>query len=148
IHHGRGGYFFSVLVVTTVVCGWTIRQTIVGNVEAGLIFYLSALFWVAGLLYWRYYRRPSTGVLTTTASFVAWGAVFPVSQVLAAFHVGPPQASVIWDLPKYFVAFGMILTLLENQTERANDVAKKYHILFERNLAAVYVSTLAGDLID
>ena len=42
--------------------------------------------------------------------------VWPVAELLALLHVHVP-ADVIWDLPKYFVAFGMIVTLFENQTE-------------------------------
>ena len=61
---------------------------------------------------------------------------------------GPPPNSVLWDLPKYFVAFGMILTLLENQTEIARRVARQYRDLFEGNLAAVRLCSLDGKLLD
>jgi signal transduction histidine kinase/CheY-like chemotaxis protein len=41
--------------------------------------------------------------------------VWPVAELLGLLSVHVP-ADVIWDLPKYFVAFGMIVTLFENQT--------------------------------
>jgi PAS domain S-box-containing protein len=42
----------------------------------------------------------------------------------------------------------MILTLFENQTEVASNAARQYRVLFENNLAAVYVSTLEGRLLN
>jgi two-component system sensor histidine kinase/response regulator len=48
---------------------------------------------------------------------VAWGLVFPVAEFLASRHIDIPGDHVLWDLPKYFVAVGMILTLFENQAE-------------------------------
>ncbi len=55
---------------------------------------------------------------------------------------------MIWDLPKYFVAIGMILTLFENQAELAATIAHQYRSLFDEDLAAVYVSTFDGQLLD
>jgi signal transduction histidine kinase/CheY-like chemotaxis protein len=66
--------------------------------------------------YWRHYRRYSPGVVLTAGSFLLWGLVWPVAETLGLLHIQIP-ADVIWDLPKYFVAFGMIVTLFENQTE-------------------------------
>ena len=43
--------------------------------------------------------------------------MFPIAEFLAAIHVNIPGDHVVWDLPKYFVAFGMIVTLFENQAE-------------------------------
>ena len=148
LHHGRGLYFFSVFVPVAMYSGWAIRESATGNPMAGLNFYLSIFFLVAGLLYWRKHRRFSPGVMTTSVAFVLWGLIFPASQILSARHIGPPFDSIFWDMPKYFVAFGMILTLYENQTERANIVAGEYQVLFEGNLAGVYVATLQGQLID
>src|SRR5262249_49663444 len=84
----------------------------------------------------------------TSASFIVWGSVFPLVPWLAASHIGPAPRSLFWDLPKFFVAFGMIFTLFENQTEAANTAASQYQVLFEDNLAAVYVSTFDGKLLN
>ena len=68
------------------------------------------------IAYWLYYRRFTPGVVLTAASFLLWGMVWPVAEFLRSLHVQVP-ADVIWDMPKYFVAFGMMVTLFENQTE-------------------------------
>jgi signal transduction histidine kinase/CheY-like chemotaxis protein len=69
-----------------------------------------------GVAYWRHYRRYSPGVVLTAGSFLLWGMVWPVAELAGLLHIQIP-ADVIWDLPKYFVAFGMIVNLFENQTE-------------------------------
>jgi signal transduction histidine kinase/DNA-binding response OmpR family regulator len=66
--------------------------------------------------YWRYYRRYTPGVVLTAGSFFLWGMVWPVAETAGLLKIQIPP-DVIWDLPKYFVAFGMIVTLFENQTE-------------------------------
>ena len=40
-----------------------------------------------------------------------------MAEICGALHIDIPGDHVVWDLPKYFVAFGMIMTLFENQTE-------------------------------
>jgi len=87
------------------------------HVEFGMDFLLFEGFAVTGWRYWRYFRRLTPGVLLTSLSFLAWGLVFPVAEICGALHVNIPGDHVVWDLPKYFVAFGMIMTLFENQTE-------------------------------
>jgi PAS domain S-box-containing protein len=127
---------------------WAILQVTRGHVEHGLDFYLFGFFYVTGLVYFRHFRRLSPGVLFTSASFILWGAVFPVSTFVAAHGSDIGTASFVWNLPKFFVAFGMILTLFENQAEVASTVARQYQVLFENNLAAVYVSTPEGKLMN
>jgi two-component system, cell cycle sensor histidine kinase and response regulator CckA len=138
-------YFLCLLLP---YAGWAMQKAFRGNLIHGLNFYLFGFFYVTGLVYFRRFRRFTPGVLLTSASFMLWGCVFPLSEILAAHGSGPSQGSVFWDLPKFFVAFGMIMTLFENQTEVASTVAQQYQILFENNLAAVYVSTLEGKLMN
>ena len=128
--------------------GWTIQQALHGHFRHGLNFYLFGFFYVTGLVYYRHFRRFTPGVILTSASFMLWGCVFPLSAIVSAHGAGPAPGSFFWDLPKFFVAFGMILTLFENQTEVASTVAGQYQVLFENNLAAVYVSTPEGKLLN
>ena len=69
---------------------------------------------LTGWAYWRHYRRLLPGC-PHLGLFLPWGMVWPVAEFLGLLHIRFP-ADVIWDLPKYFVAFGMIVTLFENQT--------------------------------
>ncbi len=114
----------------------------------GVDFFLFEVFAVTGCLYWLQYRRFTPGIVVTSVAFMAWGLVFPIGEVVAALHVVIPNDSVLWDIPKYVVAFGMILTLFENQAEIAGRAARQYRDLFEGSLAGVYLSTLQGELLD
>ena len=114
----------------------------------GADFFLFELFAITGCLYWLRYPRFTPGIMVTSLAFMAWGLVFPIGEVVAAFHVAIPNDSVLWDIPKYVVAFGMILTLFENQAEIAGRAARQYLDLFEGSLAGVYLSTIDGDLLD
>lgn len=139
--------FYFLLAIPGFYAVWSAIKAI-KDPTFGLLYYLTTIFIVAGFLYIRYYKRLTPGVITTSVSFVLWGLVFPVGMVLHSYNVGPPMNSVFWDLPKYLVAFGMILTLFENETEAATSAARQYRSLFEGNLAAVYLSTIDGKLLD
>jgi len=114
----------------------------------GADFFLFELFAITGFLYWLRYPRFTPGIVVTSLAFIAWGLVFPIGEVVAALHVAIPNDSVLWDIPKYVVAVGMILTLFENQAEIASRAARQYLDLFEGSLAGVYLSTIEGDLLD
>jgi PAS domain S-box-containing protein len=143
---GRYLYVFGLVVVPQAI--WSIQQSFVQKPAAGLFSFLSTFFAVSGLLYWRYYRRFTPGVITTSISFLAWGGTFVLAEFLHVPIFERGNQSVIWDLPKYFVAIGMILTLFENQAELATNIAHQYRSLFEEDLAAVYVSTFDGRFLD
>jgi diguanylate cyclase (GGDEF)-like protein len=63
------------------------------------------------------YRRATTGAFITIAGFLAWSLVFVVSPAMGAFLPHIQLESEVWNLPKYVVAVGMILLMLENQIE-------------------------------
>lgn len=66
---------------------------------------------------WSSLRRATGGALITIAGFFAWAAVFLVGPLLDAFAPNARIDSEVWNLPKYVVAVGMILLLLEEQLE-------------------------------
>jgi len=143
----KSPYLYSLFLLLP-YAAWAIQRAFQGTFRHGLYFYLFGFFYGTGLVYFRRFNRYSPGILLTSASFVAWGCVFPLSAILRAYGMGPAPTSPMWDLPKFFVAFGMILTLFENQAHMASSVARQYQILFENNLAAVYVSTPDGTLLN
>jgi PAS domain S-box-containing protein len=139
----------SLLIAAIVVSSaWSAIKCLT-HPEIGMLYYLTTFFSIAGLLCIQYYKRFTPGVVTTSASFLLWGLVFPLSAIthIPVLDWGA-SAGMLWNLPTYMVAFGMILTLFENQTEAATNAARQYHSLFERNLAAVYLSTTDGQLLD
>ena len=143
----RSPYLYTLCLLLPYV-GWVTWRAHLGDFWQGMYFYLFGFFAVTGMAYYRHFRRFTPGVIVTAVSFFAWGSFVPVANALLyAHHLGSP-GNFFWDVPKFFVAFGMILTLLENQTQVANTVARQFEVLFDNNLAAVYVSTLEGKLMN
>lgn len=118
LRHSRqsAGSLTAWFLAAVVPGAWALSR-ISTHVDSGIDFILFEGFAITGWRYWRYFRRLTPGVLLTSLSFLAWGLVFPISELCAALQVNIPGDHVVWDLPKYFVAFGMIVTLFENQTE-------------------------------
>ena len=96
-----------------------------GEPDLGIVWLLAALNFIVAVLFWRRFHRASTGVLTTVLGFVAWGAVFPMGALLDIFAPSVHIESEVWNIPKYFVAVGMILILLEDQIQKSDYLA--YH---------------------
>ena len=118
-------YAASVLAGSFTIAGaiaWAVAR---GTPGLGISYNLAGLNFLVALQYWRRYRRGSAGVLTAVGGFVLWGAVFPTGILLAAFAPSLKVDSEVWNIPKYLVAVGMILTLLEDQIATSKHLA--YH---------------------
>lgn len=61
------------------------------------------------------FRRATAGAFITTTGFFLWASVFVVGPLLQAWSPHLVVEGEVWNLPKYIVAVGMILSLLEDQ---------------------------------
>lgn len=75
------------------------------------------------LHFWFMYNRSTTGAFITIAGFLAWAAVFIVAPLMDTYLPQVQIQSEVWNLPKYVVAVGMILLLLEDQIEHTRHLA-------------------------
>lgn len=78
---------------------------------------LFTVYFACGINFVFMYRRASSGALVTIAGFFTWAAVFVVAQLMDAYFPAIKIESEVWNLPKYVVAVGMILLVLEDQIE-------------------------------
>jgi diguanylate cyclase (GGDEF)-like protein len=78
--------------------------------------------------FWFEYRRPTAGAFITIAAFTAWASVFLVAPLLDAYAPHLAVQSEVWNLPKFVVAVGMILLLLEDQIEHNQHLALHDHL--------------------
>jgi diguanylate cyclase (GGDEF)-like protein len=67
--------------------------------------------------FWYAYRRATAGAFITVLGFLAWANVFTIAPAMGKFFPGFHLEAEVWNLPKYLVAVGMILILLEDQIE-------------------------------
>jgi signal transduction histidine kinase len=117
-------YAMGVAVILAITGIWTMHDQLHGSADLGINAILTLTFGLCGILYWKRFPRPSPGVITVTGGFVAWGAVFPAGALLAHFAPKLQVNAELWNVPKFFVAFGMILALIEDKSsviERSNE---------------------------
>ena len=123
---------------------WGAAIVVAGSVWLGVLLWrqqtenslyplLAEIFLLNAVLYREDFRRESAGVLVAVSGLAAWGGVFPCAILLAAYFPHLHVMDEMWNVPKYFVAFGMILTLLEEQKREADARSREYRVLFENN---------------
>lgn len=138
--------FIAAWCVATAV--WLIKDVLAGNGSLAIYYSLTGLFSICGVIFWRSFRRFSAGVVLSSFGLLAWAAVFPTAMFLSVHHPEIKVHPEMWNIPKFFVAVGMLLTLMESQSIQAGAVALNYKSLFELNVAAVYRISLEGRLLD
>ena len=69
-------------------------------------------------------RRRTGGFVVTLLGLLAWSLVFPVGMAFDVFLPNVQVGAEVWNLPKYLVAVGMILLLLESQLKRNQHMAQ------------------------
>jgi two-component system, NtrC family, sensor kinase len=143
-------YAVSLALVGTVVAVWALRAALRGSFDEGLTALLGLGFALPGVFLCRNYWRPSPGILTAAGGFFCWGAVFPVGMLLDHFA---PHANVpadLWNTPKLFVAFGMILAIVEDKSESIETMQRKERALNHQleRFSTITSQLLSGATVD
>jgi len=99
---------------------WTVAH---GQEDVGISAMLSGLYLCVALAYISKFRRLSAGTCTVVFGLLAWAAVFPAAEFCDHLGVIARISPEFWNVPKYFVAFGMILILLEEEILAASHQA-------------------------
>ncbi|HET6725013.1 MAG TPA: GGDEF domain-containing protein [Gammaproteobacteria bacterium] len=86
-----------------------------GRIVPAFIWLLCWHFLAAAIAFRLGSARTTVGVIFTTISFVAWALVFPVAWAVGNWLPDAHVAAGVWNLPKYLVATGLLVTLLEEQ---------------------------------
>jgi C4-dicarboxylate-specific signal transduction histidine kinase len=78
--------------------------------------------------------------------FLAWGAVFPVGALFDHYLPKLQMNPELWNVPKYFVALGMVLTLLEDKSRIIEQSSAREHAenLLLQRLSHITSRLLAG----
>jgi diguanylate cyclase len=91
--------------------------------ELSLNAVLFTVYLGAAIHFWYMYRRVSAGATITIVGFFLWASVFVVAPSQAHWFPQLHLESEVWNLPKYVVAIGMILVLLEDQIAHSQHLA-------------------------
>jgi diguanylate cyclase len=92
---------------------------------------LFAVFLACSVHFLHMYRRRTAGAYISITGFFFWASVFVVAPLQMAWFPGAPIENEVWNLPKYVVAVGMILVLLEDQ------VAHNKHLAWHDDLTGL-----------
>jgi diguanylate cyclase len=134
---------FTPLIFTLTVPDWSspvLRWSLTGlHLTLGLVFWLvrnrpngsdlsidaalCMLYLGCAIHFWYHNRKPTAGALIGIAGFLLWASVFWVAPLLQALMPSVTIEGEVWNLPKYIVAVGMILLMLEEQIEHNKHLA-------------------------
>jgi diguanylate cyclase (GGDEF)-like protein/PAS domain S-box-containing protein len=120
----------AILILST---AWLLAALRHGRFDESAYPLLTEIFLLDAVLYREEFRRGSAGVLASVIGLTAWGAVFPIAVSMAIVWPNLQVPGELWNVPKYFVAFGMILTLLEEQKAESDTRSEEYRVLFDSN---------------
>ncbi|MBV9075601.1 MAG: hypothetical protein JOZ10_18415 [Acidobacteria bacterium] len=113
-------YMLWVCALVLAVTGWGFYRAMRGRPDIGFYAIETLTYGVAGFLYWYSHRRLSPGIVLTSTGFFAWAAVFPAFYWISPKYPHAVDALIgVSNLPKFWVAIGMIVTLLEDKSRRA-----------------------------
>lgn len=68
-------------------------------------------------------QRRTGGFVVTLLGLLAWSLVFPLGMTFDVLFPAVQISAEVWNLPKYLVAVGMLLLLLEGQLKRNQHLA-------------------------
>jgi two-component system NtrC family sensor kinase len=114
------------------------------------------LFLLSAILFLRAYPRLSSGVVTTVFGFIGWSVVWGIATFLPGVVSMMGQYNEFWNVPKYILAFGMILILLEdeqyaaeaarNRESNLNQQLESFAEVTSRLLSGENVPALCGEI--
>jgi two-component system, NtrC family, sensor kinase len=123
----RGTFNYILAAVLSGTGIWAIYDQLRGSPDLAVNAILTITFGLSGVLFWRRYARPTTGVIAVSGGFLCWGAVFPCGALMDHFLPALKVNPELWNVPKFFVAFGMVLALIEDKSRIIEDARLREH---------------------
>ncbi len=122
---------------TVVFCGlngaWMLTGVLHGHPEIVIYALLGEIYSIAAIDFLANGWYQSAALRTMICGFVAWGAVFPTAYWASRLWPHVAINPEVWNVPKYCVAVGMILVVIEEDTRAARALGDDYQLLFEAN---------------
>ena len=150
IHKRPSLYLVATAGLTGVAFLWATRAAWYGSFDEGLTVLLGLGFALPGVFVCRNYWRVSPGTLTVVVGFLSWGAVFPIGMLIDRLAPGVNVPAELWNVPKMFVAFGMILAMVEDKSESIEAMQRKEQALNRQleRFSAITSQLLSGADVD
>ena len=123
----------ALLLLVAACTAWLVVALRHGDADAIAEVILTQCFGLNALLFSFEERRLSAGTVTVGLAMYLWGLVWVAGEVLSRTAPHLTVHPEVWNLPKYFVASGMILVLLEEEIRAAKLASEQYRLLFAGN---------------
>ena len=117
----------SLVVVTG--SGWAGYRLLQGRPDTGFFIFLFVIYGFCAVNYRRWRRRFSSAVASATIGFLLWTAIAPLIYLTSDIPMITLASSGLWNLPAFLVAIGVIVTLLEEQTQAAGAAGERQRTL-------------------
>ena len=150
--HRESKRVVTLIILSIATCGnWMVWSIAHQRMDVCVSAILAQFYLTVAIVYIDEFRRISGGMLTVSVGLFAWAAVFPAAEFCDHLGIVDRISPELWNIPKYFVAFGMILSLLEEEIISANRASKNYRLLFEANPHPMWIydrKTLAFESVN
>lgn len=143
-HKERSRFNLNLGMLLIAAGAWVVVAQLRGNADVGVDAILTLTFGISGFLFWKRFAAYSLGVITVSGGFLCWGAVFPVGALVEYLYPNVQVNPEIWNVPKYFVAFGMILAVLEEKSRIVEESGAREH---DENLLMLRFSRITSRLL-
>jgi diguanylate cyclase (GGDEF)-like protein/PAS domain S-box-containing protein len=100
---------------------------------------LTEIMLCAGVLYLYSQKRTTLAGVVGAVGFIAWGLFYNMAEVLASHPVALKDIYMVWNLPKYFVGFSMILRVFEESAEEYRALYEDFRTLYEGHPHAMWI---------
>ncbi len=100
-----------------------LRRQASSDPSLGINAILFVIYMGCCVYFWYSHQGGTTGSFITIGGFLAWAMVFPIAPFIEHYFTSLRVENEVWNLPKYIVAVGMLLLLLEEQIERTQYLA-------------------------
>ncbi len=120
---------FAAITLLSLAGAWSIRAALGGSFEEGAVALAAVFFGLAGIFTCRSCQRASPAMLIIAGGFFCWAAVFPVVLLIDRVAPNLKIPGELWNTPKFFVALGMILAVVEDKSERIAGMERKARML-------------------
>jgi diguanylate cyclase (GGDEF)-like protein/PAS domain S-box-containing protein len=126
--------FFALSALVCLTTGaWMLAGVLYGQPEIVIYALLGEIYFIAAIDFYANGWYQSAALKTMIGGFAAWGAVFPLAYWAARLWPHFAIDREVWNVPKFCVAVGMILVVIEEDTRAAHALGEDYQLLFDGN---------------
>lgn len=122
-------------VVVVVACllfgAWLIYQAYTGVRESLPEWVEAEIFLCTAMLFAGWAQKDTLGRLVGSLGFFSWGLAYAVATQLTSHPRALRMLYDFWNVPKYAVAFAMILTISEESAAEAEEIGHRFRLLYE-----------------